>query len=66
MAQKQKKNKKMQNDTESYQITYAPTFQFYGAAPSKEDIVDAGRMSQDEFNDMMDEWIKQRDRLNFV
>ena len=58
--------KVQQGDSESYQITYAPTFQFYGAAPTKEDMVDAGRMSQDEFNDMMEEWIKQRKRLSFA
>jgi len=49
----------------NYQITYSPTFQFYGDAPSQEDMTEAARMSQDEFNDMMDEWVKTNSRKNF-
>lgn len=48
-----------------YTITYAPTFQFNGDAPSKEDMVEASRMSQEEFNDMMDAWAKDHDRKDF-
>ncbi len=53
-------------DNEHYQITYSPTFQFYGEAPTKEDLTEAARMSQSEFNDMMDEWFKPRTRLQFA
>lgn len=52
-------------DGPTYQITYSPTFQFYGEAPSQEDMAEAARMSQDEFNDMMDEWVKTNRRKNF-
>ena len=52
-------------DAPIYQITYSPTFQFYGEAPSQEDMTEAARMSQDEFNDMMDEWVKTNNRKNF-
>ena len=52
-------------DGPAYTITYAPTFQFNGDAPSKEDMVEASRMSQEEFNDMMDAWAKDHDRKDF-
>ena len=55
-----------QNDNSSYQITYSPTFQFYGEAPTQEDLVEASRMSQEEFNEMMDEWAKRQGRLSFA
>ncbi len=49
----------------AYTITYAPTFQFLGDAPSQEEMTEAARMSQEEFNDMMDDWVKQHDRKDF-
>lgn len=48
-----------------YQITYSPVYQFYGEAPSKDDLTDAARMSQAEFNAMMDEYLKDKDRKDF-
>ena len=45
-------------------ITYSPTLQFYGGAPSKTDIVEAGRISQQEFNQMMARY--ERDRHRFT
>lgn len=46
-------------------IIYNPTYQFYGGAPSKEDLVEAGRISQEEFNEMMDKWKRDHDRTDF-
>lgn len=47
-------------------ITYSPNYNFYGSAPTKEDMVEAARMSQEEFNEMMDEWSHGKDRLSFA
>ena len=46
-------------------IIYNPTYQFYGGTPSKEDLVEAGRISQEEFNEMMDKWKRDHDRTDF-
>ena len=46
-------------------IIYNPTYQFYGGTPSKEDLVEAGRISQEEFNEMMDKWKRNHDRTDF-
>ena len=46
-------------------IIYSPTYQFYGGTPSKEDMVEAGRISQEEFNEMMDKWKRNHDRTDF-
>ena len=48
-----------------YQITFSPVYQFYGEAPSKDDLTDAARMSQAEFNAMMDEYLKDKGRKDF-
>ena len=46
-------------------IVYNPTYQFYGGTPSKEDMVEAGRISQEEFNEMMDKYKRDHDRTDF-
>ena len=46
-------------------IVYNPTYQFYGGTPSKEDLVEAGRISQEEFNEMMDKYKRDHDRTDF-
>lgn len=46
-------------------IVYNPVHNFYGAAPSKEDIVEAGRISQEEFNQMMEQYEYDKDRFKF-
>lgn len=46
-------------------IEYSPTLQFYGDAPSKDDLTDALRISQDEFDNLMDRYFKTRGRLAF-
>lgn len=47
------------------QISYAPVYNFNGGPPSKEDMVEAERMSQEEFNQMMNQWQKDNDRKRF-
>ena len=46
-------------------IEYSPVLQFYGSAPSKDDLTDALRISQDEFEDMMDRYLKNHGRVAF-
>lgn len=46
-------------------ITYNPTINFNGDAPSKEDMVSAMRMSQDEFERMMKQYLKNQSRFAF-
>ena len=46
-------------------IVYTPTYQFYGGTPSKEDMVEAGSISQEEFNEMMDKYNRDHDRTDF-
>lgn len=48
-----------------YHIVFSPVYQFYGEAPSKDDLTDAARMSQEEFNTMMDEYFKDKGRKDF-
>lgn len=46
-------------------IEYSPTLQFYGEAPSKDDLTDALRISQDEFDSLMDRYFKNHGRVAF-
>ncbi len=46
-------------------IEYNPTLQFYGDAPSREDLDDALKMSQDDFNAMMEKYLKTYRRTSF-
>jgi hypothetical protein len=46
-------------------INYAPVYNFNGGTPTKDDLVDAERMSQAEFNEMMEQWQKDNDRKSF-
>ncbi len=46
-------------------ISYAPVYNFNGGAPTKEDLVEAERMSQEEFNEMMAQWEKDNNRKKF-
>lgn len=46
-------------------ITYAPVYHFEGGTPSKEDLNEAEKMSQEEFNRMMEKWKKDNDRKKF-
>lgn len=49
----------------SSRIEYNPTLQFYGEAPSKADLTDALRISQDEFERLMDKYQKTHGRVAF-
>ena len=46
-------------------IEYKPTLQFYGNAPDKEDLTAALKVSQDEFEEMMEKYIKAHGRVSF-
>lgn len=54
-----------EGDKPVYYITYSPQYSFNGEAPSKEDLVEAESMSQEEFNRMMDRWAKDHSRKDF-
>lgn len=47
------------------EITYSPTLQFYGDAPSRQDLEDAMEISQDKFDRMMDKYFKTHGRVSF-
>lgn len=46
-------------------ISYSPTLQFYSDAPSKQDMTEALKISQDEFSEMMDQYIRNNNRVAF-
>jgi len=46
-------------------IEYSPTLQFYGGTPSKDDLTEALRVSQDEFEELMDRYFKTHGRVSF-
>lgn len=47
-------------------IEYSPVLKFYGEAPSKEDISDALSISQDEFEGLMERYLKSKGRVSFA
>ena len=48
-----------------YHITYAPQYSFAGGPPSQEDMTDAERTSQEEFERRMNQWMKDNARKRF-
>jgi TP901 family phage tail tape measure protein len=50
----------------STSVEYRPTLQFYGDAPSKEDLTDALKVSQDEFESLMEKYLKTHGRVSFA
>ena len=46
-------------------VQYNPILNFYGDAPSREDLTDALDISQDKFDSMMDRYLKSRSRVSF-
>lgn len=46
-------------------IEYKPQLNFYGAAPSQSDLESALRTSQDEFDEMMRQWLRNNSRVAF-
>lgn len=47
-------------------ITYAPTLQFNGAAPSKADLDEALQMSEERFAEMLESYMRRNARLSFA
>lgn len=55
------------DDSKGYgQITYSPVLQFYGDSPSKEELDSALETSQEKFDAMMKQWMKDNDRFSFA
>lgn len=48
------------------QITFSPNLNFNGPAPSKEDVREAVRLSQDEFEGMFKKYMKNNGRFSFA
>nr|WP_325300167.1 phage tail tape measure protein [uncultured Dysosmobacter sp.] len=46
-------------------FVFSPTYRFEGEAPSKEDVMEANRMSQKEFERMMKEYLRGKGRVAF-
>lgn len=46
-------------------IEYNPVLKFYGDAPSKDDIADALSISQDQFESLMERYLKDNGRVSF-
>lgn len=49
----------------SITVEYKPTLQFYGAAPSREDIQNTLSISESQFEELMQRYIKQNGRSSF-
>lgn len=63
------RNEKKERGTQSDNaptFVFSPTYHFEGEAPSKEDIVEANRMSQAEFEKMMKEYLRKNKRIAFA
>ena len=46
-------------------VSYSPVLNFYGEAPSKDDLTDALDISQDRFDSLMDRYLKTHSRVSF-
>lgn len=57
---------KSKQDEQPMTFVFSPTYHFEGETPSKEDIVEANRMSQAEFEKLMKEWMKKHKRTSFA
>ena len=53
------------SDGTPIQIVYSPEYHFEGEAPDREELVEAEKMSQAEFNTMLDQYFKDKSRKNF-
>lgn len=49
----------------SVQIEYRPTLQFYGSAPSREDLESALETDREKFTRQMEQWLKDNRRFSF-
>lgn len=50
---------------DTVKVEYKPTLNFYGEAPSRDDLTDALDISQDKFDSMMDRYFKTHSRVSF-
>lgn len=46
-------------------ISYSPTLQFYGGTPSREDLDGALAMSQEQFDEMMEQYMRTKSRMAY-
>lgn len=46
-------------------VSYSPVLNFYGEAPSKDDLTDALDISQDKFDSLMERYLKNHSRMSF-
>lgn len=53
-------------DSSSPTFVFSPTYRFESGTPEKKDIVDANKMSQDEFAKMMKEFIRSNGRVSLA
>ena len=51
--------------SEGATVQYSPVLNFYGAAPSRDDVTEALEISQNKFDSMMDRYFKSRSRVSF-
>lgn len=51
--------------SEGATVQYSPVLNFYGAAPSRDDLTEALDMSQEKFDRMMDRYFKTHSRVSF-
>ena len=49
----------------TYQISFSPVYHFEGEAPSRDEIIEANRISAEEFAERMDQWMRDNDRRVF-
>ena len=53
-------------DSSSLQISYSPQIIFQGGTPDEDTITRANKTSQDEFEKMMNEWMRKNKRVSFA
>lgn len=54
------------NQAGSQQFVFSPTYHFESGSPKKEDVVEANRMSQEEFKKMMKQYLRSEGRRSFA
>lgn len=59
-------NTSYDNSSQNTPIIYNPTFQFYGSAPSKQDLEEVMETEQEKFARMMEEYLKDNRRTKFA
>lgn len=54
------------NQAGGQQFVFSPTYHFESGTPKKEDVVEANRMSQEEFKKMMKQYLRSEGRRSFA